>query len=96
MNKHMIEVMQRRNELVAKIASQRGQVAEIGRRLQTPLALADQGLSIARFMRAHPALVGGVAALLIARRRGVTGLLKGGWRAWKAYRYLAALAAKLP
>ena len=95
MNKQMLEVMQRRGELLAKIASQREQMAEIGKRWQTPLALADQGLAVMRFLRSNPALAAGVAALFVARRRGLAGLVRGAWRVWKGYRYLAAFSAKL-
>ena len=95
MNKQMRVVMQKRGELLARIASQREQVAEIGTRWQTPLALADQGLAAMRFLRSNPVLAAGVAALFVIRRRGVVGLARGAWRAWKGYRYLTALSAKL-
>ncbi|MDE2117303.1 MAG: YqjK-like family protein [Betaproteobacteria bacterium] len=95
MNKRMLEVMQRRGELLARIASQREQVAEIGARWQAPLALADQGLAAIRYLRSNPVLVAGVAALLVIRRRGVVGLVRGGWRVWKGYRSLTAFSAKL-
>ena len=95
MNKQMLEVMQKRGELLARIASQREQVAEMGARWQTPLALADQGLAAMRFLRSNPVLVAGVAALFVIRRRGVAGLVRGVWRMWKGYRYFTALSAKL-
>ncbi len=95
MNKLMAEVMQRRGELLARIAMQREQVAEIGVRWQTPLTLADQGLAAVRFLRSKPILVAGVAALFVIRRRGVMGLLKRAWQVWKGYRYLMALSARL-
>lgn len=95
MNKRMAELMRRRQELLARIDMQRGQVAEIGRRWETPLAIADQGVAAARFLRSHPVLVAGVAALLLVRRRGVVGLAKGAWMVWKGYRSIAALSAKL-
>lgn len=95
MNKQMSAVMQRRGELLARIAAQREQVARVGARWQTPLALADQGLAVVRFLRSHPVLVAGAAALIVIRRRGVLGLVKGGWRVWKGYRFLAALSEKL-
>lgn len=95
MNSQMLMVMQRRSELLARIAAQREQIAEVGARWKAPLALADQGLAVVRFLRSHPVLVAGVVALLVIRRRGVVGLLKGGWRVWKGYRYLAALSEKL-
>lgn len=95
MNKQMLELMQRRGELLARIAAQREQVAGIGARWQTPLALVDQGLAAVRFLSSHPAIVAGVAALFVIRRRGVVGLVKGGWRVWKGYRYLTALSERL-
>ena len=95
MNKQMLEVMQRRRELLARIASQREQVAEIGARWQAPLAIADQGLAALRFLRSNLVLVAGVAALFMIYRRGVVGLVKGAWRVWKGYRYFTAFSAKL-
>ncbi len=96
MNKHLSAVMQRRGELLARIATQREQVAGIGARWQTPLSLADKGLTMMRFLRSHPLLVASAAALITIRRRGVSGLLRGGWRLWKGYRLLAALSEKFP
>jgi len=95
MNSKISAVMQRRGELLARIAAQREQAAEIGARWQAPLALADQGLAVVRFLRSHPALVAGVAALFVIRRRNVAGLVKGGWRVWKGYCYFSALSKKL-
>lgn len=95
MNKRMFAVVQRRGELLARIEAQRGQVAELGSRWQTPLALADQGIAVARYLRANPVLVAGVAAVVVLRRRGVLGLLRGGLRVWQGYRYFTSVAAKL-
>lgn len=95
MNEQILAVMQRRGELLTKIASQREQVAQTSARWKTPLALADQGLAVLRFMRSRPVLVGGAVALMVWRRRGVLGAIKLGWKGWKGYRYLRGLAAKL-
>ena len=95
MNRQMLEVMQRRGKLLAKIALQREQVTQIGAHWQAPLALADQGLAVVRFLRSRPALVAGVVALFIIRRRGLMGLARGGWLVWKGYRYFATFSAKL-
>ncbi len=95
MNEQMLEVMQRRGELLARIAVQREQVAGIGARWQTPLALADQGISALHYARSHPVLIGGVAALIAVRRRGVVGMVKGAWRLWKVYRSVATFATRL-
>lgn len=94
MNKQMHEVMQRRGNLLARIASQREHVSQIGARLETPLAFADNCLGAVRFLRARPILVASVTTLLINRRRGLIGLARGGWRLWKGYSYYVALSAK--
>ncbi len=91
MNERMLELRQRRGELLARIEAQRGQLAEIVSRWERPLALADQGVSAVRFLRGHPLLVGGAVALVVLRRRGVAGLLKRAWQMWKSYRYFAGL-----
>ncbi|HXU94474.1 MAG TPA: YqjK family protein [Gallionella sp.] len=95
MNEQLLEVMQRRGELLAKIDGQREQVAQIGARWQAPLALADQGLVVLRSLRFRPVLVVGVVALLLWRRRSLAGLAQTGWKLWKGYRSLSALSAKL-
>lgn len=95
MNEQMLAVRQRRGELQARIAAQREQLAETGARWQTPLAIADRGLAIARYLRSRPVLVAGVVALLIIRRRGLMGLARGGWLVWRGYRYFTIVSEKL-
>lgn len=95
MNSQLSAVMQRRGELVVRVASQREQLAEIGACLQAPLALADKSVVAARFLRSHPVLVAGVIAVLVIRRRGVAGMARVIWKAWKGYRNFAALKAKI-
>lgn len=94
MNKQMAAVMQRRAELLARIAEQRGQVAEIGSRWKVPLALADQGLAAVHYARSRPVLMGVVAALLVMRNRGVVGMVSGAWGLWQAYRSVISVAKK--
>lgn len=95
MNRQMLEVMQHRGNLLARIASQREQVAQIGSHWEAPLAFADKCRAAVHFLRSRPILTAGVAALFIIRRRGLTGLARGGWMAWKGYRYFSAFSAKL-
>ena len=95
MNSQLSAVMQRRSELLARIALQREQLAEIGAHLQTPLALADRGVAAAHFLRSNPVLVAGVIAVLVISRRGVVGALSGAWRLWKRYRHFTSIAGKL-
>lgn len=95
MNERLSAIMQRRGELLARIAAQREQIAETGARWQAPLALADQALAAARFLRARPAIVAAAAVLIVVRRRGFMGLLRNGWRLWKGYRSLTTLYGRL-
>lgn len=98
MNNHSHElsaVMQHRGELLGRIALQREQLADIGARFQRPLALADRGVAVTHFLRSNPVLVAAVIAVLVIRRRGVTGAMSVVWRVWKRYRYFTAIAAKL-
>jgi hypothetical protein len=91
MNERMLELRQRRGELLARIDVQRGQLAEIASSWEGPLSLADHGVSIVRFLRGHPLLVAGVVAFVVQRRRGVAGLFKRALQVWKGYRYFADL-----
>ncbi|HEX5363607.1 MAG TPA: YqjK-like family protein [Gallionella sp.] len=95
MNDRILELRQRRGELLARIAVQRGQLIEMSARCEGPLAWVDQGMAVVRFLRAKPLLVAGVAALLVIRRRGVMGLVRTGWKMWKGYRFFTAMSGKL-
>ena len=95
MNEQMLAVRQRRGELLARIAAQREQVAETAMRWETPLAFADKGLAVVRFLRSNPVLVAAAVAILVIRRRGVTGMLTAGWRMWRLYRSAISLSGKM-
>jgi hypothetical protein len=94
MNERMHELRQRRAELLARIEAQRGQVAEIGSSWKGPLALADRGVSIVRFLRAHPLVLAGVAVLVVLPRRNAVGLFNRAWLVWKGFRYIADLTRR--
>ena len=96
--------MQRRQALLAKISDQREQLAEIGVRWQPALRLADGALVAARFLRSHPVLLAGLAGLagmaglaglVVVRRNGLAGLVKGARRVWNAYRYINEFSKKI-
>jgi len=95
MNKQMLAVMQRRGELLAKIAAQREQVAVTARCWQTPLAFADKGLAAVRFLRSNPVLVAAVVAIIVIRRRSAAGMAMVGWRMWKLYKSAISFSAKI-
>lgn len=95
MNERMPEIRQRRDELLARIEAQRGQLAEITSSWARPLALADRGVSILRFLRGQPLLVAGAVALAVWRRQGVVGLFRRASLVWAGYRYFANLRQRL-
>lgn len=87
-------MLQRRGELLEKIARQRDEIAAVGVRWQPALHVADQALLAARFVRKNVWLVAGIAGVALLRRHGAISLFKGGWRIWKLYRYASDLAGK--
>lgn len=95
MNNQLAAVMQRRVELLSKIASQREQMAKFGERFQAPLAWADRSVAVVRFMQSNPVLVVSVFAAVVIRRRGVAAMARVAWRLWKGYRSFAAIASRL-
>lgn len=95
MNERMLAVMQRRGELLAKIEAQRGQLERLAEQWETPLAVASQGMGVLRYLRAHPVLLAGLTVGMVARRRGMLGVLRVAWRAWRGHRYFTRFAEKL-
>lgn len=95
MDRRKFEVMQRRQALQAKISAQREQLGELATRWQPALRMADQAVVAVNFIRVHPVLLAGLAGLLVIRRNGLSGLVKGVWRTWKAYRYVSDLSKKM-
>ncbi len=95
MNERMLELRRQRGELLSRIDAQRGQLAEIASVWEGPLSLADQGVSIVRFLRGHPLLVAGATALVALRRRGIAGLFRHAWKIWRGYRYFTDLRQRL-
>lgn len=91
----MLDVMQRRGELLAKIASQRKQIATTGMRWKAPLEIADKGIAVVRFLRSNPVLVAVAAAIFATRRRGVGATVAAGWRLWRLYNSAKSFSAQL-
>jgi hypothetical protein len=89
------DLMARRQVLLARIADQRVQLAEMGEQWQPALLYADRARAVFGFVRRHAVLVGGVATLFLVRRNGLSLLLRSGWRAWNFYRYFKDLSTKV-
>jgi len=84
MNNRLIELAERRERLVAKIAMQRGELAYHAAPWKGVCAIADKGIAAARFLQRHPGLVAGAVGLLVALRpRRALAWLGRGWSLWK-------------
>ena len=98
MNDRMFALRQRRIALLARIDTQRDQLAGSATKWKRQLALADQGMAILRFFRAHPLLVAGVSAVVVVRRRRVAGLVSAALllrKMLRGYRNISGLLQKL-
>lgn len=86
MNKHLDEVVCRRQFLLGEIETQRQDLTEISMRLQNHFKLVDAGITAVQFIRRHPALLATSIALFLALRRGdFAGLKQQGARLLSLY-----------
>ncbi|MGB4467235.1 MAG: YqjK family protein [Azovibrio sp.] len=90
MNPRLLELREQRGVLRARCAAQRQAVALDSAGLQSLCALADRVQQGAGWVRRHPQVVGGVAALLVLLkprrfwRWGRRGLIA--WQTWRSLR----------
>jgi hypothetical protein len=87
-SRNLTDLALHKARLVERAAAQRAAIRQTFARLQGPIALADGAMSIGRFLRAHPVLVGAaVAALVVLRGRGgvlsIAGRAISVWRLWR-------------
>lgn len=84
MNKKLLLLAQRREQLTADVAAQRAALVQVVNAWHKPLIIADNILGAIAYVKQHPLwLVGGTAALLtILRPRRIGMLLKRGWITW--------------
>jgi len=90
--------MQKRAQLVVRIAGQREQIAAVGARLRVPLAVADQGFAAGRYLRSHAVLLAGVAgvvALATMKGRGIIAMASGALRIWNCYKTAKVFAMRM-
>lgn len=84
MNGKSTRLAERRERLVAQAAAQRAALAQNLAPWRAPLALADQGVAVLRYLGRHPALLVGATLTIAALRpkrlgRGI-GLVWGAWQ----------------
>lgn len=70
MNTRLAELTRRREELVARSAAQREQLARCLDRIQVPWKLLNIGVSAVHLIRQHPSVFMGVTSFLASRRGG--------------------------
>jgi len=86
-HREMIEVMRRRERLLARCNVQRGEIAALARQFEAPLAIADRVIAGIKYLHEHPVVLGVLVALLaIFKRRGWWGWAQRGFVLWRAYR----------
>ena len=86
----MIEIVRRRERLLARCDAQRSELTVLARLWARPLKLADRAIAGVNYVRNHPAVVGVVVAVLaVIQRRGWWGWVKRGFVLWRAYRALS-------
>ncbi len=64
MKQTLIQLAERREHLIARVAAQRVALADVIEPWRAPLALADQGLFALRFLKRHPVWIVGSVVLL--------------------------------
>lgn len=92
MTKPLLRIAERRERIIARVALQRGMLAQNVEPWRVPLELADQGISVLRYLKRHPEGIVGVAVLLAALRPGRIATWLG--RGWASWRLLQTLRSK--
>jgi len=90
------DIVRRKERLIERSTMQRAAIADAFLELERPIAIADRVLTIVRFFRSHPVLVGAaIAAIMVARRRtSLVGLLARGVSVWRLWRTIGTWAQR--
>ena len=92
----LIEIVRRKERLIARAEAQRGAIAVAFQQLRRPVGILDRGLEVARYLRAHPVLVAAlVAALVVFRRRRLISLAGTALTAWRLWRSVSRWTTRL-
>ena len=83
----IIDIMVRRERLLAQCAAQRDDLAVLAQRLEVPLKVADRVVAGVHYLRRHPVALGAAVALFAAiERRHLWTCVRRGFVVWRAYR----------
>ncbi len=90
MNTRLIRLREQRTRLIERAAHQREEIALGVAAMHGPIAIVDQGLGIARYIKSHPVIIAASAALVIATRpRRSLSWVRRGLMLWQTWRWLA-------
>lgn len=96
MSEGLERVLRERQDLLARIAAQRTELAGIVSGLDGPAAIVDRGVGVLRYLRSRPVVVGAIVAALAAwRGRGVVSLATRGFGLWQVARRMGRLLQSL-
>ena len=90
----LLDITARKAQLIERARRQREDLAVAAVVLETPAGILDRGLIAVRYVKSHPLLVVGAAAVLVAMRAG--SIVKLGtrgfmmWRMWRSARGIAS------
>jgi len=86
----------RRERLLARSAAQRDELALLLAPLKGPLAVADRGIAVAQYARAHPGLVAIAAAIFIVLSpKRAFRWARRAFGVWRGYRWAARALSEL-
>jgi YqjK-like protein len=88
--RRLAQIHARRERLLARSAAQRDEMALLLAPLRGPLAVADHGIAVAQYARAHPGLVVIAAAVfvLLSPKRAFRWARRA-FTVWRGYRWAA-------
>ena len=91
MNRRRLEqINARRERLLARSAAQRDELALLLAPLKGPLAVADRGVAVAQYARAHPGLVAIAAAIfVVVSPKRAFRWARRAFAVWRGYRWTA-------
>lgn len=98
MSNQLDDIMQKRAVLLARIAGHRELIAAAGARLKMPLAVADQGFALGRYLRSSPlslAGVAGIVTLVAIKRRGMIAVVAGALRLCNYYKMIKVVTTRM-
>ena len=85
----IIDIVVKRERLLARVAAQRDDLTMLAQQLEGPLKVADRVVAGVQYVRRHPVVLGAAVALLaVVERRRLWLWARRGFVVWRTYRAL--------